>query len=74
MNNVDGIFSAEVGIQINVPVIEVFTSDCRTIRFRTNSTAGCCWPKSRLTVRIHSHKIQHAAGLTHMWTGQEYRE
>ena len=67
MNNVDGIFSTELGIQINVPVIETFTDAGDPFSDEVNS--------SLLLDEVATYRANTAAqnqnGLTHLWTGRD---
>jgi uncharacterized repeat protein (TIGR01451 family) len=66
LNNVDGIFSRELGIQINVPVVEVF-SDVND-PFTSEVNAGLLLDEVALYRR--NNTSQNANGLTHLWTGK----
>lgn len=68
MNRVDGIFSQEIGVQINVPLIEVYV-DANTDPFSNETDSGL------LLVELRSYRentpAQDALGLTHLWTGRD---
>jgi hypothetical protein len=66
LNNVDGIFSREVGIQINVPVVEVFS--VANDPFTDEVNAGRLLDELALYRRDNA--TQNANGLTHLWTGR----
>jgi len=67
LNNVDGIFSAEVAIQINVPVIETFTSDAAD-PFSGEVNASLLLDE--LAAYRDGNTTHNANGLTHLWTGK----
>ena len=67
MNNVDGIFSTEVAIQINVPLIEVY-NDAATDPFSDELNGGLLL--GELGVYRANTSAQNANGLTHLWTGR----
>ena len=56
MNNVDGIFSTEVGIQINVPVVETFTDAADPFSDELN---GGLLPYSHDRSRLHRAASRH---------------
>jgi uncharacterized repeat protein (TIGR01451 family) len=67
MSLVDGYFSEQVGIQINWPLVQVF-SDSATDPFTSTVTAG------DLLVELGNYRNgepnQNVNGLTHLWTGK----
>ena len=67
LNNVDGIFSAQLGIQINVPVIETFTD--------INDPFSDTVDASTLLDEVSNYRFATPAqanqGLTHLWTGRD---
>ena len=67
MSLVDGYFSEQVGIQINWPLVQVF-SDSSTDPFTDTVVAG------DLLVELRNYRDgepnQYANGLTHLWTGK----
>jgi len=67
MSLVDGYFSEQVGIQINWPLVQVF-SDSVTDPFTDTLVAG------DLLVELRDYRDgepnQHVNGLTHLWTGR----
>ena len=67
MNNVDGIFSTEVGIQINVPVIETFTDAADPF---SDELSGSLLLDEVATYRANT-AAQNQNGLTHLWTGRD---
>lgn len=69
LSNVDGIFSAQVGVQINVPLVQVFTdSGAGSYPFSATVVAG------ELLVELADYRNnepnQNVNGLTHLWTGK----
>lgn len=66
MNNVDGIFSAQLGVQINVNQIDTFTSDDP---FSDETDAGTLLDE--LADYRFNTPQQNANGLTHLFTGRE---
>ena len=66
LNNVDGIFSAQLGIQISVPVIETFTDVNDPFTDETDPSA--------FLVEVASYRAatpdQRSQGLTHLYTGR----
>ena len=67
LNRVDGIFSQEIGVQINVPLIETF-SDPALDPFTAETDAGLLLAELR-TYRENT-PAQDSLGLTHLWTGR----
>ena len=67
MNNVDGIFSTEVGVQINVPLIETFTDASDPFSDELNASLLL---DEVATYRANT-SAQNANGLTHLWTGRD---
>jgi len=69
LNNVDGIYSAEIGIQINVPLVQVFTDSTAAAYPFSNTVVA-----SDLLVELASYRSgepnQNVHGLTHLWTGK----
>ncbi|HSM31392.1 MAG TPA: M12 family metallo-peptidase [Woeseiaceae bacterium] len=67
MSLVDGYFSEQVGIQINWPLVQVY-SDSATDPFTDTLVAG------DLLVELRDYRDgepnQHVNGLTHLWTGR----
>jgi hypothetical protein len=68
MNRVDGIFSQEIGVQINVPEIETF-SDSSLDPFTDESIPGLLLDEV-VTYRENT-PAQNSLGLTHLWTGRD---
>jgi hypothetical protein len=66
LNNVDGIFSQEVGIQINVPVVEVFSDANDPFSNELNASLLL----DELATYRRNNATQNANGLTHLWTGK----
>ena len=66
MNNVDGIFSQQLGVQINIPTIVTF--DNANDPFSDETEAG------RLLDELAAYRqntpAQNSLGLTHLWTGK----
>jgi len=70
MNNVDGIFSGQVGVQINVPIVQVFSdSGAGNYPFTTTVTAGTLLDE--LAAYRNGEPNQYVNGLTHLWTGKD---
>jgi len=67
MSLVDGYFSEQVGIQINWPLVQVFT-DAATDPFTDTVVAGDLLVELR--VYRDGEPNQHVNGLTHLWTGR----
>jgi len=67
LNRVDGIYSQEIGVQINVPLIETF-SDPALDPFSPETDAGLLLNELR-TYRENT-PAQNSLGLTHLWTGR----
>ena len=67
MNNVDGIFSQQLGVQINVPVIDTFPAS--NDPFTDTNDSG------DLLVELGAYRLntpnQVSQGLTHLWTGRD---
>ena len=67
MNNVDGIFSEQLGVQINVPVIDTFPA--------SNDPFTDTNDASELLVELGNYRFntpnQVSQGLTHLWTGKD---
>ena len=68
LNNVDGIYSAEIGIQINVPVIETFATDAAD-PFTDEVDASLLLDE--VAAYRNANATQNANGLTHLWTGKD---
>ena len=66
MNNVDGIFSSQLGVQINIGHIEVFESSDDPFTDETNSSDLL---RELADYRANSPE-QRANGLTHLFTGR----
>ncbi len=66
LNNVDGIYSQEIGVQINVPLIETFSDPADPF---TESDPGLLLDE--LTTYRQSTPAQDSLGLTHLWTGRD---
>jgi uncharacterized repeat protein (TIGR01451 family) len=68
LNNVDGIFSTEVAVQISVPFFETFTTDAAD-PFTDELNA------SNLVDEVGAYRDgnpnHNAHGLTHLWTGKD---
>ena len=67
MNVVDGIFSQQLGVQINVPVVETFASSGDPFTDTTDP--------GTLLGEVGTHRLntpnQVSQGLTHLWTGRD---
>jgi len=68
LNRVDGIFSQEIGVQINVPEIETF-SDSALDPFSDQTDPGLLLAEVR--DYRQSTPAQDSLGLTHLWTGRD---
>lgn len=69
LNNVDGIFSGQVGVQVNVPLVQVFTNpDALSYPFTDTVVAGTLLEE--LATFRRNEPNQNANGLTHLWTGK----
>lgn len=66
LNNVDGIFSSQVGVQISVQVIETFSTDADP--FTTNEAAELLDELSNYRL---NNPAQNSNGLTHLYTGKD---
>ena len=67
MNNVDGIFSQELGVQITVPIVDVYTDIVDP--FTDESDAGELLDE--VAVYRQARAEQTALGLTHLYTGRD---
>ena len=67
MSNVDGIFSTEVGIQINVPEVEIFSDASDPFSDELNASLLL----DEVAVYRSNTSAQNANGLTHLWTGRD---
>lgn len=67
INNVDGIFSEQLGVQINLARTDIFESS--NDPFTNESDAGLLLDE--LTDYRNANASQHANGLTHLFTGRE---
>ena len=67
MNNVDGIFSEQLGIQINVPVIDTFPANNDPFT-DTNDPSDLL---GELGIYRINTPTQVSQGLTHLWTGKD---
>ena len=69
LNNVDGIFSGQVGVQINVPLVQVFSNPgAASYPFTGTVVAGDLLDE--LASFRSTEANQNANGLTHLWTGK----
>jgi len=68
LNRVDGIFSQEIAVQINVPTIETF-SDPALDPFTSQSNPSLLLDEV-VTYR-QGNPAQSSLGLTHLWTGRD---
>ena len=69
LSNVDGIFSAQVGVQINVPLVQVFTNPgAGSYPFSGTVVAGDLLDE--LATYRNNEPNQNVNGLTHLWTGK----
>ncbi len=67
LNMVDGIYSQDIGVQINVPLIETFSDAADP--FSDESDAGMLLDEVR-TYRSNT-PAQNSLGLTHLYTGRD---
>ncbi len=67
LNNVDGIYSQEIGVQINVPLIDTFSDPADP--FTDELDAGPLLDE--LTAYRQNTPAQDSLGLTHLWTGRD---
>ena len=70
LNNVDGIFSAQVGVQINVPLVQVFT-DSGAAPYPFSGTVNAGNLLDELADYRNGEPNQNVNGLTHLWTGKD---
>jgi hypothetical protein len=68
LNNVDGIFSQHVGVQINVTTIETFSTSIDSDPF-TESESGALLDE--LSAYRSTTPAQNSNGLTHLYTGRD---
>jgi len=68
LNRVDGIFSQEIGVQVNVPTIETF-SDPATDPFTNQRDPGLLL--GEVVAYRQGNPAQNSLGLTHLWTGRD---
>jgi len=68
LNNVDGIFSTEVAVQISPSVIETFTTDASD-PFSGEVNASLLLDE--LAAYRDGNATHNASGLTHLWTGKD---
>ena len=67
LNMVDGIYSQELGIQINVPLIETNSDAADPFSDETNSSLLL----SEVTMYRQNTPAQNSLGLTHLYTGRD---
>jgi hypothetical protein len=74
LSRVDGIYSQEIGVQVNVPVFDTF-ADAATDPFDTGVDASNETDSSALLTEVRTYRAntptQSALGLTHLWTGRD---
>jgi len=70
LNNVDGIFSAELEIQIDVPIVQVF-SDAAAAGYPFSNTVAAGDLLDELAAYRNAEPNQNVNGLTHLWTGKD---
>lgn len=70
LNNVDGIFSGQTGIQINVPLVQVFTNPAAAAYPFSNTVVAGDLLDELATYR-NTEPNQNVNGLTHLWTGKD---
>jgi hypothetical protein len=75
MNSVDGIFSAQVGVQINVPLVQVFSNPGAASYPFDKGTEPSTLRAGDLLDELAAYRArepnQYANGLTHLWTGKD---
>lgn len=69
LNNVDGIYSQEIGVQVNVPVIDTFGDPGTPDPFSDTTDPSTLLGEVR-TYRRNT-PAQDSLGLTHLWTGRD---
>ena len=69
LSNVDGIFSSQVGVQISVPLVQVFT-DPGSSSYPFSATVNAGDLLDELATYRDSEPNQNVNGLTHLWTGK----
>lgn len=67
LNRVDGIYSQEIGVQINVPVIDTFSNQADPF---TDESDASLFLDEVATYRQNT-PTQDSLGLTHLWTGRD---
>lgn len=67
LNNIDGIYSSQLGVQIQAPQIDIFDESDTTL---SNTTSAESLLKELARAREKSAQ-QRARGLTHLFTGRE---
>ena len=72
MNNVDGIFSSQVGVQIDLrePLVQVFT-DPGAASYPFTDTLDAGTLLDEIAIFRNSQPNQNVKGLTHLWTGKD---
>jgi len=74
LNNVDGIFSAQLGIQINVPLVQVF-SNAGAAGYPFDTGGDTTILAGDLLGELADYRFeepnQHSRDLTHLWTGKD---
>lgn len=70
LNNVDGIFSGQIGVQINVPLVQVFT-DPGAASYPFSNTVVASELLDELSTYRNGEPNQNVNGLTHLWTGKD---
>jgi uncharacterized repeat protein (TIGR01451 family)/MYXO-CTERM domain-containing protein len=72
LNNVDGIFSSQVGVQINVPLVQVFADPgAAQYPFSTSDISNTLLEE--LADYRSREPNQYVNGLTHLWTGKDVK-
>ena len=67
LNNVDGIFSSQLGVEIQIPAMFINAADSDPL---SNATAPNALLQELATLRKRSPEL-HSAGLTHLFTGRD---
>jgi hypothetical protein len=72
LNNVDGIFTSELGIKINVPLVQVY-ADSGADNYPFSASDLAITLLEELADYRYGEPNQHVNGLTHLWTGKNIK-
>ncbi len=72
LNNVDGIFTSEVGVTINVPLVQVY-ADSGADNYPFSASDLALTLLDELAAYRDGEPNQHLNGLTHLWTGKNIK-